>query len=129
MPVFNGTETIGNIKVAAAEKEMAKYNFLKTKRLARLDIRRAYEEYRSAKLEDAALGEAVAAKKKDYDLQSGEYKLNLVSNLDVLTALKDYQDLSRQFNQAHYDAKKKYWQLQVAAGELPFLDRKESGDR
>ena len=92
VPVFNGTETIGDIKVAASDREWAKYNFLKVKRLARLDIRKSYEEYRSATLEEAALGDAVAAKRKDYELQSEEYKHNLVNNLDVLTSLKDYQD-------------------------------------
>ncbi|OIO39636.1 MAG: hypothetical protein AUJ72_00335, partial [Candidatus Omnitrophica bacterium CG1_02_46_14] len=69
VPIFNGTETFGEIKVAVSEREMAKYNFMKTKRLARLDIRKTYEEYRSFRLEEAALGEAVKAKKKDYDLQ------------------------------------------------------------
>ncbi len=122
VPIFNGTETIGDIKVAASEREMAKYNFLKTKRLARLDIRNAYEEYNSAKLEEAALKEAADAKKKDYDLQEAEYKHNLVNNLDVLTALKDYQDLSRQLNEAHYTTKNKYWQLKVAVGET--MDKK-----
>ncbi len=117
VPVFNGTETIGDIKVAAADRELAKYNFLKIKRLARLDIRKAYETYRSAKLEEAALNEAVAAKNKDYEFQVEEYKHNLVSNLDVLTSLKDYQDLVRELNAAHYAAKIKYWQLKVAVGE------------
>ena len=125
VPVFNGTETIGDIKVAASEKEMAKYSFLKTKRLARLDIYRAYEGYRSAKLEEAALAEAVEAKKKDYELQTEDYKLNLVNNLEVLTSLKNYQDLSRQFNAAHYDTKKKYWQLQVAVGETMDLGKEK----
>ena len=122
VPVFNGTETFGDIKVAAAEKEMAKVNFLRTKRLARLDIHKAYEAYRSAKLEETALKEAVEATKKDYDLQAQDYKLNLVNNLDVLASLRDYQDLSRQWNAAHYATKIKYWQLKVAAGET--MDKK-----
>ena len=117
VPVFNGTETIGNIKVAAADRELAKYNFMRIKRLARLDIRRAYEEYRSAKLEEAALREAVKAQKMDYDLQAEDYKSNLVNNLDVLASLKNYQDLSRQLNAAHYAARINYWRLRVAAGE------------
>ena len=117
VPVFNGTQTFGDVKVAAAEKEMAKYNFLKTKRLAKLDIRKTLDEYKSIRLEEVALGEAVAAKKKDYELEAEEYKLNLVNNLDVLKALKDYQDLSRDLNQTHYDVKRKYWALKVAVGE------------
>ncbi|OIO38011.1 MAG: hypothetical protein COT00_03205 [Candidatus Omnitrophica bacterium CG07_land_8_20_14_0_80_50_8] len=124
VPVFNGTETIGTVKAAAAEREIAKYNFFKTKRMGRLEISAAYEEYRSAILEDAALGEAARAKKKDYELQTADYQSNLVSNLDVLTALKDTQDLNRQANAAHTAAKINYWRLKAAVGEVRIKETK-----
>ena len=65
----------------------------------------------------AALQEALNAAAENYRLQAEDYKLNLVSNLDVLQALQTLQDARREFIHVQHETKRLYWQLQVATGQ------------
>jgi outer membrane protein TolC len=53
----------------------------------------------------------------NYKLQKSDYKLNLVSNLDVLQAIQTAQDSKRALIHSVYDTKRLYWQLCAAVGE------------
>lgn len=122
IPVFNGTETFGNIKVAAAQRDQARYNLQDVTRRAGLDVRNAYEDYISSRERETAYAQAAEALKKNYELQAQDYRLNLVNNLDVLDALRRYEDTGQTANQARYDARRNYWMLRVAIGGV--LDAK-----
>lgn len=126
VPIFNGTETLGNIKVAVAEKDREKYLYLQTKRMAWLDIQNAYEEYISSQAESDAYREASEALQKDHDLQVQDYRTNLVNNLDVLDSLRRYQDTRRTYNAADYNARRNYWKLQAAVGDISIVNQEEA---
>ncbi len=117
VPLFDRLDTFGDMKVAAAEEESARMTWRKAKRLAELDIKNAVEDFGAARRIQARLREAARATKKNYELQTKEYRLSLVNNLQVLDALKDYQDVARRFNQAHYQMKRNFWKLRVALGK------------
>jgi hypothetical protein len=44
--------------------------------------------------------------------------LNVVNNLDVLTAIQNLENIRRNFNHVSYESKRFYWHLLVAAGEI-----------
>ncbi len=117
IPLFDGWQTVGEVKEAAALREEARLFAEKTKRLATLDVKNAHQEFASSLLEEKALSGALEASKKSYELQAGEYRMNLVNNLEVLDALRRYQETNRRFNAAHFEARKNFWKLKVAAGE------------
>ncbi|MBI3315651.1 MAG: TolC family protein [Candidatus Omnitrophica bacterium] len=119
VPVFKGTQTAGEIKEAAAQRERAKAEFEKSKRLATLEIRNAYEKLKASHARHSAFRQAARHAGKNYELNTLEYRRQLVSNLDVLEALKKYQEVLRQWNAAHFEMRKNYWKLRAAAGDLP----------
>ena len=59
------------------------------------------------------------ASERNYRLQVEDYRLNLVSNLDVLRTLQELQDARRDAIATAYEVKRLYWNLQAATGGLP----------
>ena len=121
VPVFEVGQTLGDIKEAASNREKARLSFEEKKRLAQLDAENTYEEYASAQESDKALNEARQATKENYEILQKEYSSNLVNNLEVLDALRRYQDIEKRYQEAHYGAKKNYWKLRVALGDIEEL--------
>lgn len=119
VPIFEGTQVIGDIKVAHAEREQAEQTTSKTKRLAELEIRQAYDNFIYSSRRAGALSEAAAALIKNYELISEDYRHNLSSNLDALDALRRSEDEARNSNNAQFEARRDYWKLRIAAGETP----------
>ena len=117
IPILNGTETIGDIKEAAAGRETAKLQFGKLKRQTELDVKDAFVMFKVSGLQEKALEAAADASKKNYELNMEDYRHNLVNNLDVLDALQKYQDVRLRLNRAHYQALKSFWRLKVTVGE------------
>ena len=122
VPIFEVGQTLGDIKEAVSSREQARLKFQQTKRLAELDIRNAVEEFRAARASEVALDAANQASKENYDILSKEYSMSLVNNLQVLDALRRYQDIERSHHEAHFNAQKNYWRLRVAEGDVPGVD-------
>lgn len=123
IPIFDGAQTLGDVKLAESKEDSARLLHQKTGRLAELEIKNAYEDYRSAKVEEAKLYQAAEASRKSYELQAEEYRMNLVNNLEVLDALRQSETTQRSFNQAQFEAKRNFWKLKVAAGETITVEK------
>jgi len=117
VPVFDGAQTLGDVRLVEAKEESARLLFQKTGRIAELETKNAYEDYRSSKVEEAKLFQAAEASRKSYELQAEEYRTNLVNNLEVLDALRQRESIHRSYNQAQFEARRNFWKLKVAAGE------------
>lgn len=119
VPIFEGTTTYGNIKEANAKAREAELQYARAKRLASQDIHDSYIRVYSAILRSKALDKALKAAELNYFLQKEDYRNNLVSNLDVLTAIQNFGDTRRNYMRALYEKKRAYWQLQAAIGTVP----------
>ena len=69
----------------------------------------------------AALEMATDAARKNYEAQQRDYRLGLVTNLDVLQALTVFQENQRALDRARNTAKLNYLKLQTAAVRRPML--------
>lgn len=118
IPVFEAGEVFGEIKEADANLVVAKLAYEQKKRQAALEARDAFEEFESDLASEEALSEASRASQDNYEILQKEFSTNLVNNLDVLDALRRYQDTRRRYEQARYGAKKSYWRLKLALGEI-----------
>lgn len=118
VPIFDGAETIGLVKQSIAQKEQVRLTWEEAKRLAELEIRRNFSIYQSSLLEEEAFRGAQEASEENYKLQTDDYSHSLVNNLEVLDALRRYQDIKRRWNESFYTAKRNYWALKVSAGEI-----------
>ena len=61
---------------------------------------------------------ALKSAELNYSLQKEDYRNNLVSNLDVLTAIQNFGNTRRSYMNAFYEKKRMFWQLEVATGNI-----------
>ena len=118
VPIFEGTTTYGQVKEANA---VAKQSGLLYSRLGRIAIRNIQDAYVNMQISISrkkVLGKALQSAELSYHLQSQDYKLNVVNNLDVITAIQNLEDIRRSYIHTSYESKRFYWQLLTAAGEI-----------
>ncbi len=116
VPIFEGTQTYGEVaqaKLQAHEKEL---QLQRIRRLARNDTQDAYAQAASEISRCNALKQALDAADENYRLQQEDYRLNLVSNLEVLNAIQTLNDARRNYFQSYYNARMRYEQLLAASG-------------
>jgi len=118
VPIFEGTTTYGNIKQANAKSRETELEYKRAKRLAIQDVHNAYVNAYSSILMSNAMEKALKSAELNYSLQKEDYKNNLVSNLEVLTAIQNFGDMRRSYMHAFYEKKRMYWQLKAAAGNI-----------
>jgi outer membrane protein TolC len=117
-PIFEGTTTYGQVKEA---KSIAKQSELLYTRAGRLAIENIHDAYINMMISIArkkTLGKALKSAELSYHLQTQDYKLNVVNNLDVITAIQNLQDVRRNYIHTSFESKRFYWQLLAAAGEI-----------
>lgn len=117
VPLFQGGQATGAVKEASAQARQARLRYSQQQRSVELDIRDAYVRLDFALAIASAFQKALQAAEESYRLETEDYRLNLVSNLEVLQTLQALQDARRDHIRARFDAKRRYWQLRVATGE------------
>ncbi|MCG3175815.1 MAG: hypothetical protein MOGMAGMI_00750 [Candidatus Omnitrophica bacterium] len=118
VPIFDGAQNWSGLKQAAVDKEKARLLLEESRRVARREARSAFRSALLSRQAEEKLGEANTAAKENYDILTAEYRLSLVNNLEVLDALRRYQDINRRYNGAKYRAHREYWRFKSAVGDL-----------
>jgi outer membrane protein len=121
VPIYAGGATQSLVRETVSIRDQAELALSQTKRLAAQEIRSLHQ---SAVLDQAqleALAMATEAARKNYEVQLRDYRLGLVTNLDVLQALTDFQENQRALDRARYTTKLNYLRLEAAAVRRPVL--------
>jgi outer membrane protein TolC len=118
VPLFEEHTTFGAVKEAIATARSSELMFHRVKRIALQEIHNAYVNMNSSLAVYMALEKALSAAEENYSLQTKDYQISVVNNLDVLTAIQNLGDVKRAHVQALYETKRFYWRLLVAAGEV-----------
>jgi outer membrane protein TolC len=116
MPIFDGGLIIGQIH---QNKEMVRESALNVeelKRTADQDTRTAYANFNASVAQVVVLREAAVLAAKNLQAQVEDYRRGVVSNLDVLTALQDYQTARQGLHNANMTTRLDLINLHVAAG-------------
>ncbi len=119
MPLFEGGAIDARIDQSRAQLRAATLLANQTRRAAERDIRIAYGNVVSSQHEVKTLTLLVRAAEKSYEAQHLDYSRGVVTNLEVLTALKTLQDSKRRLTAAQADLKTNIVRLNVAAGVVP----------
>ncbi|OGX47454.1 MAG: hypothetical protein A3G88_00245 [Omnitrophica WOR_2 bacterium RIFCSPLOWO2_12_FULL_63_16] len=119
VPIFKGSEVLGDIQTASAKARQAKWRFEQVHREAQREIRDAYSDVQLAIARQQALDRAWKAAEDNYRLQLDDYRLNIVNNLDVLQTLQELQDVRRDLIAATYDVQRLYQRLRIATAHDP----------
>jgi outer membrane protein TolC/AcrR family transcriptional regulator len=116
MPIFDGGMIIGQIH---QNKELVRQSRLNVEQLQRTsdeDTRTAYANFNASVAQVVVLREAALLAAKNIEAQVEDYRRGVVSNLDVLTALQDYQSARQGLHDANMAARLNLINLNVAAG-------------
>ena len=118
VPIFEGTTTYGQVKEANSVAKQSGLLYSRLGRIALEDIHDAYVNMQISIFRKKTLGKALGSAELSYHLQTQDYKLNVVNNLDVLTAIQNLEDVRRSYIHTSFESKRFYWQLLTAAGEI-----------
>jgi len=116
LPLYSGGAINAGIKAAEALRRSARQTLSLAVRQAELDIKTAYDGLQTALSVAVSLEKALALAQANSEAQMADYKLGLVTNLDVLTSLKTVQETALALDNARIDAVWAQTRLETAAG-------------
>ena len=116
MPIFDGGLILAQIHQNHEMVRQSALNVEQLERTADQDTRTAYVNFKAAVAQVVVLREAARFAAKNLEAQVEDYHRGVVSNLDVLTALQDYQTARIQLHNANMTARVNLINLHVAAG-------------
>lgn len=119
VPLYAGGATESKRREAVSLRVQSELAVSQVRRQAEQEIRALYESVTFDLTQVAALEHATEAARKSYEAQVRDYRLGLVTNLEVLQALTTYQQNQRALDRARYTTQADYQRLLVASARRP----------
>ena len=119
VPIYAGGLLQSKVSEAVSLRTQAELNASQVSRQAEQEIRSTYQSVVFDRSQLDALEKATASARKNYEAQRRDYRLGLVTNLDVLQALTAFQQNQLALDRARYTTKLDYLKLQAAAVRRP----------
>jgi len=119
VPLYSGGSLQSKVREAQSQGTQAELSVSQVQRQAEQEIRALYQSVTLDRAQLDALEKATEVAQKNYQAQQRDYRLGLVTNLDVLQALAASQENQRALDRARYTAKLNYLKLQAAAVRRP----------
>ena len=114
MPIFAGGTTQSKVREAEAKREQERLKLSLSERSARQEIRATYELVASDLRQIAQAKETVKISEKTFLQRKRDYRLGLVTNLDVLKSLTDYVEARRKLDTGRFTLKADMAHLKAA---------------
>ena len=119
IPLYAGGSLQSRVREAVSQSTQAELGTSQVRRQAEQEIRSVYQSVVFDRSQLGALEKATEAARKNYEVQRRDYRLGLVTNLDVLQAMTAFQENQRALDRARYTAKLDYLKLEAAAVRRP----------
>jgi outer membrane protein len=119
IPLYSGGSLQSRVREAVSQSTQAELGASQARRRAEQEIRSVYQSAVLDRSQLEALEKATEAARKNYEVQRRDYRLGLVTNLDVLQALTDFQENQRALDRARYTAKLDWLRLEAATMRRP----------
>ena len=119
VPLYAGGAVQSQVREALSQRTQAELEVNRVRRLADQQVRSFYQIAVLDRTQLAALERATDAARRNYETQRRDYRLGLVTNLDVLQALTVFQENQQALDRARHTAKVNYLRLQAAAVRRP----------
>lgn len=116
LPLYSGGGATARIAQAGSRLRAAELRLKGAERLAESELRRAYARLQSELESGRALAAAAELAEKNAKAQAEDYKLGVVTNLDVLGALTSLQDVRLDLERSRLEAAFLRAELEAAAG-------------
>ena len=121
VPLYAGGGVQSRVREAQSQSAQAELSVSQARRQAQQEIRSVYQNVVLDRAQLDALEKAADAAHKNYSAQQHDYRLGLVTNLDVLQAQSSFQENQRALQRARYATKLNYLRLQAAAVYRPVV--------
>ncbi|MBI5211272.1 MAG: TolC family protein [Elusimicrobia bacterium] len=118
LPLYQGLRTAAQVQQAVAREKTAEEALSLALRKAETEVRKAHADLRGGLATVAALERAVSLAEDNAQAQAEDYRLGLVTNLDVLGALNTLQQARLRLTAAAVDVALARVRLDVAAGDV-----------
>lgn len=115
-PIFEGGLTQARVAEEDAKLRREILNLEEIERKREEEIRISYVSIEGSINERQALGMLLGAAKKNLSAQQEDYKLGIVTNLDVLAAIRQLQDAKRRVSENEIRSMLEFERLTVASG-------------
>ena len=116
VPIFQGGQTYYAVKESRALARKSELELKSLKRSASYEVRSAYVDYVNSLSRLALLRQSVDIGRATYFVQLRDYRLGIVSNLEVLNALRGYHAARRELTRIEMLVRMNEIRLHVAAG-------------
>lgn len=129
LPLFSGGIVSARIREAESAQRQAELRLSRTTRNAETDIRDAYQRWESTKKEMEAYRNALETAERNYQAIMREYRLNLVTILDVFAALTSLYNAREDYETIRLQNSLNRIRLGVAVSEFSGSDIQQLRDR
>ncbi len=119
VPLYEGGGLQSRIREAQSQHTQTELGTSQVRRQAEQEIRTLYQNIQFDRAQLEALEKATDAAQKNYSAQQRDYRLGLVTNLEVLQAQTTFQENERALDRARFSAKLNLLRLQVATVRRP----------
>ena len=119
IPLYEGGESVAGLSEDVNKKLMAELEYQEAERELKVEMRQSFDLYKRYKNQLSVNEKALTLSKRSYDETLRDYRLGLVSNLDVLSSLNLYLDRKRE-SEKNKILMAMYWKiLEAKSGQLP----------
>jgi outer membrane protein len=115
-PIFTGGETKSILRQAESDERASTFTLSATRRTAQREVRERHRNLLSLLAQINKLRRSAELAERNYAIQQKEYRLGLVNNLDVLSALNIWQESQVALDTTLLAAKNVALRLALAAG-------------
>lgn len=122
IPLYSGGSVKSKISEAVSQRTQAELALSETRRQAEQEIRSAHSAVIFDLAQRDALENSTSAADKSYQAQLRDYRLGLVTNLDVLQALTALQQNRRALDRVRLSTKLDFLKLQTVSERRPSLN-------
>ncbi|MBY0472208.1 TolC family protein [bacterium] len=119
LPLFSGGLVNAQVRQAAAATRQSDLTLAQARRLADQEIRTGYSNLQSGMSRVKLLERATQTAYENYQAQIKDYKLGLVTNLDVLQAITSWHESLRALDALKFQAKLDFVKLETSAALRP----------
>jgi outer membrane protein len=119
IPLYAGGGVQSRVREALSQSAQAELGASQARRQAEQEIRSLHQSVVLDRTQLEALEKATDAARMNHEAQLRDYRLGLVTNLDVLQAQTVYQENLRALDRARYGARLNWLRLQAASALRP----------
>ncbi len=119
VPIFSGGTVQATVREAVESRKQAELELALAERTAEAEVRTTHGRLSSLISQMKTLKKAAELSEQNYKIQSADYRLGLVTNLEVIQALNSFQETKRVYEQTYFETWASLAALESAVGKAP----------